>query len=180
MSESHEQKSSQSTIDHIKSSQKEITLLFTDIEGSTEIWDKSGDVQGRLLIDRHNRLLFPVIKQFNGVLIKTIGDAIMASFKKPKNALKAAIAMQQMLAREREQDPDFRLQVRMGIHTGGAVVEKKDVFGDVVNVAARVEGEAKGGEILLSSDVWEHVKNQGFKLSQQESFTPRGKETKDT
>ncbi len=170
--------SSHSRSKHIHSSRKQVTILFTDIEGSTEMWDKSGDIEGRLMIDQHNRLLFPVVKHFKGSIIKTIGDAIMASFKKPQNALKAAIAMQQMLEKERLENPNFDMRVRIGIHSGDAVVEKNDVFGDVVNVAARVEAEANGSEILISSDLWEHVKNQGFKLSLKGSFTPKGKRKK--
>lgn len=178
MTEKHEEESSQSIIDQIKSSRRDVTLLFTDIEGSTRYWDEAGDIKGRLMIDRHNRLLFPVIEKFHGSIIKTIGDAIMASFKKPKNALKAAIAIQQILERERERNPDFQIKVRIGIHTGDAVVEKRDVYGDAVNVASRVEGEAKGSEILLSRDTNLRLKEGDFRLKRHGSFMPRGKTEK--
>lgn len=178
MTENHEEESSQSIIDQIKSSRREVTLLFTDIEGSTHYWDEAGDIKGRLMIDRHNRLLFPAVKKFHGSIIKTIGDAIMASFKKPKNALKAAIAIQQILERERERNPDFQIKVRIGIHTGDAVVEKRDVYGDAVNVASRIEGEAKGSEILLSRDTSLMLKEGDFRLKRHGSFMPRGKTEK--
>ena len=126
-----------SIIRQIRRSRKPVTILFTDVEGSTRYWDTRGDVEGRLMIDLHNRLVYPVIKRNRGKIIKTIGDAIMASFKSPGNALKASIGIQQILDRRRKEDKTFRLKVRIGVHTGQALVEHKDVFGDTVNVAAR-------------------------------------------
>jgi class 3 adenylate cyclase len=139
-----------SIIRQINKSRKSITILFTDIEDSTKYWDTNGDIKGRLMLDQHNRLTFPVVKRFGGKIIKTIGDAIMASFKDPDSAMRAAIGMQQALNTMREQDRSFQLRVRIGVHTGKAIVEDNDVFGDVVNVAARVESQAKGNEILVS------------------------------
>ncbi len=136
---------------HIDKSQKDVTILFTDIEDSTLYWHTHGDLAGRLMVDRHNRILFPIVKKFRGRIIKTIGDSIMAMFKRPKDALNAAIAMQQVLREEREKDPDFPIKIRIGIHTGKAIVEHNDVYGDIVNVAARVEGQSKGNGIALSS-----------------------------
>jgi class 3 adenylate cyclase len=160
---------------NIKSSQKNVAVIFTDIEGSTKQWDKLGDVKGRLMIDQHNRLLFPVIKKFNGKIIKTIGDAIMAQFRNPKNALNASIAMQQALERERRENDSFDLKVRVGIHYGSAIVEKNDIFGDVVNVAARVEGEADGNEIVISQNAVDKINRKDFKLVKKTKFVPRGK-----
>ena len=108
---------------HIRSSKKHVTILFTDIEESTKYWDKFGDVQGRLMVDRHNRLLFPVVQKFKGRIIKTIGDSIMAAFAKPEYAIKAAVAMQQTRAMERQGDDTFNIRIRIGIHTGDAIVE---------------------------------------------------------
>lgn len=160
---------------NIKSSQKRVAILFTDIEGSTKHWDKLGDVKGRLMVDQHNRLLFPVIRKFRGKVIKTIGDAIMAQFKSPKNALKAGIAMQQALEKERQDNKKFNLKVRIGIHYGNAIVEHNDVFGDVVNVAARVEGKADGSEVLISEDAVKKLNRKEFKLNRKTKFVPRGK-----
>jgi adenylate cyclase len=135
----------------INSSKQHVTILFTDIEDSTKYWDKFGDVQGRLMVDRHNRLLFPMVHKFKGRIIKTIGDSIMAAFAKPEQAMKAAIAMQQTMASERQGDVTFDVRIRIGIHTGDAIVEKEDIYGDIVNVAARVESVGKGNEIIESS-----------------------------
>ncbi len=160
----------------INKSRKPATILFTDIEGSTKYWDRHGDVKGRLLIDRHNRLLFPAIRKYHGRIVKTIGDAIMAVFKQPEDAVNAAIGMQQILADERNRDRRrFRLNVRIGIHTGQCIVEKKDVFGDVVNVAARVKSKAKGDEVLISGATASRLKNAEFALTNQGSVSVKGK-----
>ena len=91
----------------IKSTRKQITILFTDIEDSTRYWDTRGDIDGRLMVDYHNRLIFPTIKKFKGKIVKTIGDAIMASFNRSEQAVKAAIAIQQMLQNTRRQDKNW-------------------------------------------------------------------------
>ena len=168
-----------STTRHITSSKKHVTILFTDIEESTQYWDKFGDVQGRLMVDRHNRLLFPVIRKFKGRIIKTIGDSIMAAFRKPENAIQAAIGMQQIMAQERQSDETFDIRIRIGIHTGDAIVEKKDVFGDIVNVAARIEGQGTGNEILASQVTVAYIEDEfAFIFKQKGSFVPKGKNRK--
>ena len=98
----------------INRTRKSVTILFTDIESSTEYWDKHGDVKGRLMVDLHNRLAFPVVRHFWGRIIKTIGDAIMASFKRPEDAVKAAIGIQQALEEMRQKDSKFQLRGQYG------------------------------------------------------------------
>ncbi|MDY6792881.1 MAG: adenylate/guanylate cyclase domain-containing protein [Thermodesulfobacteriota bacterium] len=162
----------------IKSTRKQITILFTDIEDSTRYWDTRGDIDGRLMVDYHNRLIFPVIKKFKGKIIKTIGDAIMASFSRPEQAVKAAIGIQQILQKTRRQDKNFGLKVRIGIHTGKAIVEHSDVFGDVVNVASRIEQIGEGNEIFLSENTADKINKKAFGLVKSISFTPKGKKRK--
>lgn len=164
-----------STIEHISTSRQEVTMLFTDIKDSTKLWESMGDVAGRMMIDEHNKLLFPVIRKFKGKLVKTIGDAIMARFKNPGDAIKAAIAMQQVLDKYREEDKSFKVKIRIGIHTGTAVVEKDDVYGDVVNVAARIEARARTNQILVSGAAAAKVKNTDYSLIKHGAFTPKGK-----
>ncbi|MCP4366886.1 MAG: adenylate/guanylate cyclase domain-containing protein, partial [Deltaproteobacteria bacterium] len=135
---------------------------------------------GRLMVDYHNRLIFPTIKKFKGKIIKTIGDAIMASFNKSEQALKAAIAIQQMLQKTRNQDKSFKLKIRIGIHTGKAIVERSDVFGDVVNVASRIEQLGQGNEIFLSKNTADEINKKAFGLVRAISFTPKGKTKKIT
>jgi len=159
----------------IQVTKKPVTIIFTDIKGSAQHWEEQGDTQGRLMVDRHNRLAFPAIKKFRGKVIKTIGDGIMASFKKPENALKAAIAIQQVLENERKKDPAFQLMVRIGIHTGIAIIEPNDIYGDAVNVAARVESQCKADEILASDATAGAVDKKAYKLARKGTFTPKGK-----
>jgi len=158
----------------IKFTRKEITILFTDMEGSGSYWDKRGDKMGRLMVDTHNRLIFPIVKKFRGKVVKTIGDALMVSFRKPVNALKAAVAIQQTLRQERQKNPKFP-KVRIGIHTGKAVMERSDVFGDMVNVASRIQAKAKGDEILLSAWSARKIPRKKFELIKNERFRPKGK-----
>lgn len=159
----------------IKSSRKPVTILFTDIEDSTKYWDRHGDIKGRLMVDQHNRLVFPVIRQYRGRIVKTIGDSVMAFFKDPEMAVQASIGIQQAIEALRAQDKKFKLKVRIGLHTGNAIVEKNDVFGDAVNVAARVESFAKGDEILVSGATAKRISNKTYNLVKRSSFTPKGK-----
>lgn len=164
-----------SIVRQIRRSRKAVTILFTDIEDSTRYWDTYGDIKGRLMVDMHNRLTFPVVKRFGGRIIKTIGDAIMASFKDPEDAIKAAIGIQQVLQLAREKDPNFGLKVRIGLHTGHALVEDNDVFGNVVNVAARVESKAKGNEILLSKTTVAKLNRRNLNLVRKGEYELKGK-----
>lgn len=164
-----------STVDVINKSRKLVTILFSDIEESTRHWERRGDVEARILINRHNQLLFPVIKKFKGKIIKTLGDSIMAAFNEPENAVKAAIAIQQVLLKEREKDQYFSLRARIGIHTGKGIVEEDDIFGDVVNVAAKVEAEAEGNQILLTTSTSARLPNNIYKINEHDSLKPKGK-----
>jgi len=155
-----------STVEAIKKSRKQVTILFSDIEHSTRHWERRGDVDARMLLDRHNRLLFPVIRKFNGRIIKTLGDAIMASFKKPENAVRAGIAIQQQLQAERSRDKYFSLRTRIGIHTGQGIVEYDDIFGDVVNVAAKVEHSAEANQILLTHATSARIKSEKYQITE--------------
>lgn len=159
----------------IRQSRREVTILFTDIVYSTMHWELNGDIKGRLMVDKHNRLLFPVVQHYRGKVIKTIGDSIMAMFERPNDALRAAIGIQQVLERMREQDSNFAIHVRIGMHTGQAIVEPNDVYGDVVNVASRIESEAEGDEIFLSDVMGEKLKNRGYFINQAGIFTFKGK-----
>src|ERR1700674_462442 len=78
-----------------------ITILFSDIKGSTAYFEEKGDLNGLAMVERHNSLVIPVIEQSGGRVVKTIGDAIMASFQDPAGGIRAAIGMQQVLERDR-------------------------------------------------------------------------------
>lgn len=145
--------------DRLKEHSREVSVMFTDIKGSTSFFESYGDIEGRQMVQRHNDMLFPIIEQHNGTIIKTIGDAIMATFEKPAEGICAAIQMQKEL-HEHNDDKSERekIGVRIGLNTGLGIVEQKDVFGDVVNLAARVESQADAGEILVSEDTYKKVR----------------------
>lgn len=162
-------------INLIAKSRKPVTILFTDIVDSTHYWGRKGDIQGRLMVDRHNRLVFPVIRKFKGRIVKTIGDAVMASFNSRENATLAAIGIQQALEEYRKKDHKFTLRLRIGLHTGQALVEKTDIFGDTVNVAARVQQHAKPDQILASGSTASRLRRHEYDLERKTSFVPKGK-----
>ena len=128
-----------------------VTILFTDIKGSTSYFERKGDVEGLAMVQHHHNLLFPCIEREGGRVVKTIGDAIMACFEDPVGAVRAAIDIQQTLESDRATKPeDEQIHVRVGIHTGLGLLKDNDVYGDVVNAAARVQHQAEPDQILIT------------------------------
>ncbi len=124
-----------------------LTMVFSDIESSTERATAMGDAGWFALLDRHNKLFRTHIHQWGGQEVKSIGDGFMMTFTSVRRALLFAIAIQ----REVHADPGVDLRVRMGMHTGEAIADKTgDLFGRHVNLAARVANLATGGQILAS------------------------------
>ncbi len=125
-----------------------ITLLFTDVEGSTRLWEAEPEAMARAL-RRHDELLRAAIEQAGGFVFKTVGDAFCAAFATPRAALDAAAAAQRGLAAEPW--PTGRpIRVRMSLHTGVCEERDNDYFGPAVNRAARLEAVAHGGQVLIS------------------------------
>jgi len=128
--------------------------MFTDIVGSTAYFEQRGDLAGMDMLQRHNSLLLPLVEVHRGTVVKTIGDAIMAAWSEPTHAARCAIAMQERLAQHnREVSEGERIRVRIGLHFGPVVCQDGDLFGDVVNAAARVEGLAGPGQVLVAAAV---------------------------
>src|SRR3954464_12213335 len=139
-----------------------VTVLFSDIKGSTAYFEKFGDDQGLAMVQRHNGLLFPVIEGSGGRVVKTIGDAIMAVFADPRGALQGAIGMQRVLESDRISRPgEEQIHIKVGLHTGPCIVKDKDVYGDVVNVASRVQNQTEPDQILITEDLLEAAKRIG-------------------
>lgn len=125
-----------------------VTFLFTDIEGSTKLWENSPDVMQSAL-KRHDQILRHSIEGAGGYVFKTIGDAFCAAFPTASQALEAAIAAQLALAAEPWQLPT-PLLVRMALHTGSAEERGGDYFGPPLNRVARLMAAGHGGQTLLS------------------------------
>ena len=132
------------------------TILFTDIVGSTTFFSTRGDIEGRLMIQRHNDLLIPLLSQYQGNLIEIIGDALLASFEDPSKALACSVKMQETLAQHNQRhSKKDHIQVRIGIHVGSGYVEAGRVYGIVVNIAERIKSLAGAGQILISESVYQ-------------------------
>jgi formylglycine-generating enzyme required for sulfatase activity/class 3 adenylate cyclase len=129
-----------------------VTLLFTDIQGSTENWERFPDAM-RAALERHDALLRQAIERHQGYVFKTVGDAFCAAFSTAENGLNAALEAQRTVHAEdwSRFDPQFpAVRVRMGLHTGVAQERGGDYFGRPVNRCARLEAAANGGQVLLS------------------------------
>jgi len=138
---------------------RDVTLMFTDIKGSTSFFERRGDIEGRSMIQEHNDILFPIIKDHKGTVVKTIGDAVMASFPGPEDGVRSAVEIQRTLyGRNKDKDEVDQINVRIGLNYGKGIVQDDDVFGDVVNVAARVEALADSEQILVSKPVYDEVR----------------------
>lgn len=126
-----------------------ITVLFSDIADSTSLYAALGDVPGRETVGQALRLMEAVIEAADGRVVKTLGDEIMAVFDAAHQAARAATTMQERIS-ERRSKMQPPLAIRVGMHTGMALVEEGDVYGDVVNTAARITSLAKPEQILAT------------------------------
>ncbi|MCS7197191.1 MAG: tetratricopeptide repeat protein [Candidatus Bipolaricaulota bacterium] len=134
-----------------------VTFLFTDIEGSSKLWEQDPEVMSRALAE-HNALLRRVIEAHRGYIFKLWGDAVYAAFDTAIEALNAAIEAQQELMRRPWETPE-PLRVRMALHTGVAEIRDGDYFGPTLNRCARLLSAAHGGQILLSAATEELVRD---------------------
>ncbi|MFO1036967.1 MAG: DUF5939 domain-containing protein [Geminicoccaceae bacterium] len=134
----------------------DITYLFTDLKESTPLYDSVGDLNAYFLVRQHFEILNRIVRQQGGALVKTIGDAVMAAFDRPRDAVAAGIAMVEELARF-NRTAARPLGLKIGIHKGQAIAvtlnERIDYFGQDVNIAARVQGLAGVDEICVTEAV---------------------------
>ncbi len=128
----------------------QVALLFTDLRGSTALYERVGDARAFNMVREHFALLGSIVRDHDGAVVKTIGDAVMASFGDPADAIKAALAMQAAIK-------SHDLVLKLGVHVGPSVVvnlnDRLDYFGSTVNMAARLQGQSEGGDIVVSRAV---------------------------
>ncbi len=135
--------------------EKVVTVMFTDLKGSTSIAEKEGDMVSRMLIKAQSDILHPAIDENHGVFIKSIGDGSLSYFVDAQDAIRAAARIQkEMDALNMSKKFKFPVLMRIGMHSGKCVVEEKDIYGDVVNTASRFESAADPGGILMSEDTY--------------------------
>ncbi len=134
---------------------KFITVMFTDLKGSTTIAENEGDIVSRMMIKSQNEILLPAIKENNGIFVKSIGDGSLSYFENALDAVRAAVRIQkEMDTLNMSHKFKFPVLMRIGMHSGKCVVEENDIYGDVVNTASRFESSADSGGILLSEDTY--------------------------
>jgi class 3 adenylate cyclase/predicted RNA-binding Zn-ribbon protein involved in translation (DUF1610 family) len=148
-----------------------LTFVFTDLRGSTELYERVGDLAAFDLVKAHFSVLNGIVAAEGGAVVKTIGDAVMATFPTPDRALTAALKMRDAMRifnQERERED---LLLKIGMHEGPCIAvslnERQDYFGQTVNIASRVQGLANEREIFATSAIIGHPNSSGVLRSMQ-------------
>jgi len=144
-----------------------VTLLFSDLRGSTALYQKIGDATAYHLVRDHFAFMAQTIRDHAGAIVKTIGDAVMAAFARPEDGLAAAVAIQRQVAAfnrghpvgAQDEQGGEAVAIKLGLHQGPCIVvtlnDRLDYFGSTVNLAARLQGQSQGGDIVLSREIAE-------------------------
>ncbi len=136
-----------------------LTFLFTDLKGSTALYERVGDLVAYDLVRQHFHILYDVVATEAGAVVKTIGDAVMATFTTPDRALAAALRMRDEMTRVNAERKNEDLLLKIGIHEGPCLAvtlnNSQDYFGQTVNMAARVQGLASSRAIFATKSVVE-------------------------
>jgi class 3 adenylate cyclase len=137
-----------------------LTFLFTDLKGSTELYERVGDLVAFDLVKAHFRVLHEIVAAEAGAVVKTIGDAVMATFPTPERAIAAALRMREAMRELNAERGGEDLILKIGIHEGPCLAvtlnERQDYFGQTVNIASRVQGLAASQAIYATGAVVEH------------------------
>jgi len=129
-----------------------VSIMFSDIENSTALFEKLGDLRAHEVLTAHNAIIRKQIAAEKGFEVKTIGDGFMVVFSSVRNAVLCAISIQRAFEKWCEQHPSDAVRVRIGMHTGEAIRHQGgDLIGIAVTLAARIANRAEGGEILVSA-----------------------------
>lgn len=135
----------------------DVTLVFTDLKGSTALYERIGDLNAYIQVQRHFQHLLEVTVRHNGAVTKTIGDAVMAAFSTAADAVRAALEMREAVDQLNRDRPQRDFILKIGVHRGASIAvtlnERLDYFGQTVNIAARVQNLADGDEVCLTEDV---------------------------
>jgi adenylate cyclase len=128
----------------------EIAILFADVVGSTQLYDKFGDTKASETVAICLDIMKDATFQFNGTVIKTIGDEVMSTFETADEAMGAAVMMQTRISAEGRKEDGIPVSIRIGCHYGPVVEEQNDIFGAAVHTANRMTSQAKSGQIVIS------------------------------
>jgi class 3 adenylate cyclase len=134
-----------------------VAIIFTDLQGSTKLYDKLGDAAAYRLVRDHFAYLSERVARHHGFIVKTVGDAVMAAFHDPADAVRAVLAMQDEVDSFNRGREDAGIVLKLGLHAGACIAvtagELLDYFGSTVNTASRLEHQCGGGEAIISHAV---------------------------
>jgi class 3 adenylate cyclase len=154
-----------------------LTFLFSDLRDSTGLYERVGDLTAFDLVNEHFRLLQEIIASERGAVVKTIGDAVMATFETPDRAIAAALRMREAMSDLGAERQHQSLGLKMGIHEGSCLAvtlnAQQDYFGQTVNIASRVQGLAASRSIVVTQSVVENEQARTLLQSKGLKPTPR-------
>jgi class 3 adenylate cyclase len=134
-----------------------VTLMFTDLAGSTALYERIGDGRAYRLVRDHFAFLAGTVRRHNGTLVKTIGDAVMAAFGDPADAVRTALDVQDKVREFNAAHGADAITIKIGLHGGPCIAvtmnDRLDYFGSTVNTAARLQGQSLGGDVVLSESL---------------------------
>jgi class 3 adenylate cyclase len=137
---------------------RDISILFTDLKGSTAMYEKVGDLKAFALVNQHFERLGRAVTRHRGAVVKTIGDAVMASFENPVDAVASALDMIAEIATFNREAGEREIVLKVGVHRGASIAVtlngRLDFFGQTVNIASRVQGLADADEVYLTEEVF--------------------------
>ena len=152
-------------------------VMFADVAGSTAMYENMGDIEARERISKALNTLIAICKRHQGKLVKTIGDEILVYFLDVDLALMASQAIQETMEDDRSPET-IGLSIRIGMHYGPVIMEENDIFGDTVNVAARVVAMTKARQILCSGIMADRINSAdlSYKTRQYDRIKVKGKD----
>jgi class 3 adenylate cyclase len=129
-------------------------MMFTDLKGSTALYDRIGDTEAYVLVREHYAIIGAAVRECDGTVVKTIGDAVMASFLNPADAFRCGVRIQDDFAAYNATSGKEPAIIKLGFHTGRCISvtlnNRLDYYGSAANMAARLQGCSQGGDIVLS------------------------------
>jgi len=139
----------------------EVAILFADVVGSTQLYDKFGDTTASETVSRCLDVMKDATHQFNGTVIKTIGDEVMSTFPTVDDAMGAASRMQKRISNDKDKaDGHIPVSIRIGCHFGPVVQERNDIFGAAVHTANRMTSQAKSRQVVMSGTTVDHMSDE--------------------
>ncbi len=158
--------------------QKTLTVMFTDISGFTKHTETVTRDELMARLDEHNALLMPIVRHFEGRIVKSIGDALMIVFESPTNAVQCGMLMQHRLARHNRGRVEFeQIHIKVSLNAGEVTVTENDVFGDCVNVAAKIEKATRPDEIYFTESVFLAMNKAEVPNVFVKNFRPKGEQS---